>query len=87
MARPRGDWLLYLGSNLAMLRADLGMSQPQLAKTLGVTDNTVSRWERGTVEPSLARLIELLDLVNAKLKRDRSPSRWSFDLLVGYTSP
>jgi transcriptional regulator with XRE-family HTH domain len=44
------------------LRAELGLTQPELAKRLGVARNTVTRWEmgiRGIPEP-VARLLEFL---------------------------
>lgn len=37
------------GSELKRRRVLLGMSQEQLAKRLGVTQNAISRWESGKV--------------------------------------
>lgn len=37
---------------LRRARRALGLSQSQLAQLLGVTRNTLSRWERGEVQPS-----------------------------------
>lgn len=50
------------GQTLKRQRATLGMTQVELAKALGVTGNTVARWERdevGIPEPA-ARLVMLL---------------------------
>ena len=33
------------------IRAALGMTQAELARILGVSWNTVARWERGEMEP------------------------------------
>jgi molybdopterin-binding protein len=45
--------------NVAALRKRLGLSQVRLAEILGVHPMTVSRWERGRLEPSV-RQRELL---------------------------
>jgi transcriptional regulator with XRE-family HTH domain len=37
---------------IARIRADLGMTQEQLARLLGVHGLTVSRWERGKLRPN-----------------------------------
>lgn len=41
------------------IRKKLGLSQEKLAEKLGVTRNTVSRWERGEVCPTADNLIAL----------------------------
>lgn len=44
------------GSEVKALRAQLGLSQEDLAKVLGVSFATVNRWENGRTRPSkLAR--------------------------------
>jgi DNA-binding transcriptional regulator YiaG len=47
---------------LKSLRKRLGVSQAKLAKGLGVTENTVARWERGEVPISepLSRLLRII---------------------------
>jgi transcriptional regulator with XRE-family HTH domain len=48
------------GKQLKKIRGQLGWTQSQLANELGVTSNTVARWERGEVairEP-VARLLQ-----------------------------
>jgi DNA-binding transcriptional regulator YiaG len=44
------------------LRRDMGLSQSEFARLVGVAPNTVARWERGELgmRPTTARLIELL---------------------------
>ena len=44
------------------LRRDLGLSQSEFARLVGVAPNTVARWERGELgmRATTARLIELL---------------------------
>jgi transcriptional regulator with XRE-family HTH domain len=48
------------GAQLKRIRSELGWTQAQVAKELGVTSNTVARWERDEVkirEP-MVRLIQ-----------------------------
>lgn len=47
------------------LRLALGDTQTTLAATLGVSANTVARWEAGAVSPSAYYLVELHRLVRA----------------------
>lgn len=46
----------YVGRKIKYLRAKKGWTQEQLARILGVSLNTVQRWELGKTQPSpLAR--------------------------------
>ena len=38
---------------LAKLRQQAGLTQQELANAIGVTQKTISIWEKGTVEPKL----------------------------------
>jgi DNA-binding transcriptional regulator YiaG len=51
------------------VRRELQLSQSDFARLVGVTPNTVARWERGELgmRPTTARLIELL--TSRKTKR------------------
>lgn len=40
-------------------RRKLGLSQEQLAEALGVSRNTIGRWERGECDPGMDKLAEL----------------------------
>ncbi len=50
------------GTALRKLRRQLDMTQVQLAKALGVTGNSVARWERDErrVSEPVARLVKIL---------------------------
>jgi DNA-binding transcriptional regulator YiaG len=53
---------IMTGSALRKIRQHLALTQAQLAEQLGVTSNTVARWERDEVritEP-MTKLIQLL---------------------------
>lgn len=47
--------------NLKALRAERGIGQAELAKTLDISVKMVSHWETGYTEPSIAQLIALAD--------------------------
>lgn len=48
------------GKFIAILRKETGMTQEQLGKKLGVTNKTVSRWEKGNYMPD----VEMLSLLS-----------------------
>ncbi|WP_157697777.1 helix-turn-helix domain-containing protein [Caballeronia calidae] len=48
-----------IGRTLARVRTDCGYTQEQVAVWLGVNVESISRFERGAVLPTLPRLIEL----------------------------
>lgn len=53
--------------SLKNLRVIRGVGQKQLADTLNTTVKTVSHWETGYSEPSIAQLIELADYFDVTL--------------------
>ena len=52
--------------SIAELRRDLELTQAELADRLGVTAMTISRWERGLVEPTAGGYISLGNLSENK---------------------
>lgn len=50
-----------LGERLYQLRRSRGMSQEQLAERIGVSRQTISKWEGGLSTPDLEKLIALAD--------------------------
>lgn len=46
---------------LKTFRDNHGLTQPALAKQLGVTTATISRWESGTRSPRKAKLPEIIE--------------------------
>lgn len=58
---------MYISENIADLRRQRGWSQEQLAAELGVTRQSVSKWESGTATPELEKLIALADLFGVSL--------------------
>ena len=62
-----------LGSKIAALRKQKGMTQQELAEPLGVTDKAVSKWERDLSCPdvgTLPKLAQLLDVTVDELMRE-----------------
>ena len=49
------------GKRLKELREERGVSQPALAKELGVSRAIVSLWENGLREPTLSNLVAIAD--------------------------
>ena len=45
--------LVKIGKYIAGKRKDLGMTQKQLAEKLGMSDKSVSKWERGVCLPDV----------------------------------
>ena len=76
---------MKLGTNLQYLRKlHGGMTQEKLAERMGVSRQTISRWETGEAYPELDKLLELSRLfsctLDAMLKEDLMPQ-------VDYFSP
>lgn len=58
---------MTLGENLARLRAQKGLSQGDLADALGVSRQSVSKWETDASVPELDKLTRLADLFGVTL--------------------
>lgn len=54
------------GQKIYNLRKEYGYSQEELAVILGVTSETVSQWENGTI-PKIEKIIELSNLFNVSI--------------------
>ena len=52
---------LKIGRFIKSLRQEKGLTQEQLAETLGVTNRSVSRWENGNNLPDMSVLLELAE--------------------------
>ncbi len=59
---------MFLGSNLQHLRKINGsMTQEKLAEQMGVSRQTVSKWESGEAYPELPKLMDLCGIFHCKL--------------------
>ena len=58
---------LKIGKFIARMRNEKKMTQEELAKILGVTNKTVSRWENGNYMPDLSLLKPLSEVLGVSL--------------------
>ena len=56
--------MLNLKTKLKILRAERNITQEQLAEALGVKQNVVSTWERGTAIPKAQMMQKIEDYFN-----------------------
>lgn len=61
--------------NLKALRESTGISQKQLAETIGVSQQSINKYENHNIEPDIDTLIRIADYFNT-----------SVDYLIGHTS-
>lgn len=54
---------MNMGEKLARARRSCNLTQEQLAEKLGVTRQSVSRWESGTAFPETDKLVRLAELL------------------------
>lgn len=62
--------------NLKTLRKERGLSQGGLAAAVGVTQQCVSEWERGEMEPTLSSLWRLADFFGISIDVLCGRSEW-----------
>ena len=55
---------IKIADNLTQLRNAKGVTQDDVAKALGVSNKTVSKWENGTSSPDLTMLVALAEYYN-----------------------
>ena len=60
---------MTLGENLQNLRKEKGLSQEEVAQTLFVTRQTISKWETDKAEPGVSNLKALAGLYTVPLER------------------
>ena len=58
---------MNFSEKLTALRRREGMSQEQLADRLGVTRQSVSKWEGGAAQPELAKLVALSEMFHVSV--------------------
>ena len=58
---------MNLGDKLYKLRTDRNMSQGDLADTLGVSRQSISKWETNSSVPELDRLVKLSEIFNVSI--------------------
>ncbi len=58
---------MKFGENLQKLRKEQGISQEQLAEKLGVTRQSVSKWESGSSYPEMDKIVALCNLFHCDM--------------------
>ena len=56
-----------IGTQIALLRKDKGLTQAGLGQRLGVTFQAVSKWERGETLPDIAILADLAEVLETTI--------------------
>jgi transcriptional regulator with XRE-family HTH domain len=57
-----------LGALIAARRKSLGLTQAELAETVGIEQESMSRIETGMITPSLSRLLSLADALDCSIE-------------------
>lgn len=60
---------MKFSDNLRNLRREKEYSQEYLAERLGVTRQTISKWENGTAMPDLKKLTEIAELFDTTMDK------------------
>lgn len=61
------DDFLKLGYKIKYLRSKKGLSQLDLSLKTGLTTRTISRIERGTIDPKYSTLVRISEALDSKL--------------------
>lgn len=59
--------LIKIGAYIAEKRRTLGMTQVELARQLGMSDKSVSKWERGICLPDVSIYIQLCEILGISI--------------------
>ena len=72
---------MKFGENLYNLRKKQKISQEKLAEKIGVSRQSVSKWENGTAYPEMNRIFELCKIFHCKLNDLVNDNILDFDSL------
>ena len=80
---------IALGSRVRLRRKELGYSQDQLARAVGITFQQVQKYEHGTNRISFSRLVEISEALECSVgdligNLDKSKSSGSFSKQVAF---
>lgn len=59
---------IKMGEFISELRKESGLTQKQIGDKLGITDNSVSKWERGINSPDIYYLAPLSEIFHVSVK-------------------
>lgn len=66
-AHPQTDTLSELGKTISALRKSRGVTQETLAEALGISAQSVSKWETGTTMPDISLLPAIADYFDVSI--------------------
>ena len=58
---------MKFSDNLKKLRKDMNLSQEDLADKLGVSRQSISKWESGVVYPEMDKMVQLCKIFNLSM--------------------
>lgn len=86
MGKTNGGYIMVLfGRTLRKLRVDMGISQNELSKFIGISKSSINMYERGEREPNFETLETIADFFNVDM--DNLLGRKSADVQPHKTSP
>lgn len=74
--------LIKIGRYIAGKRKELGMTQKQLAEKIGMSDKSVSKWERGVCLPDVSVYSELCQILGISINEFLAGEDLSQELIV-----
>lgn len=71
--KPYPKDLKTYGDHLRKKRLDLSLSQPQVAKIINVTPDTITNWELSKNEPTLTQIPKIISFLGYTLTSNENP--------------
>ena len=68
VSENKKDFIKSLGENIKHYRTESKMTQEFVAESIGVSRQSVSKWENGVTDPSTSNLISLSELFNIEVQ-------------------
>src|SRR5262249_48712949 len=75
VTRDRGWFFAQIAEQVASRRAEIGLSQRELAELVGTTQSAIARLERGGRPPRIDTLLNIADALECELVVDLKPKR------------
>jgi len=72
----------FFSKNLVLLRKNKGLTQSELASTVGLQTSTVGSYETGASLPSLASLVKIAEVLNVSINRLLTGKEFPYDISI-----
>jgi predicted transcriptional regulator len=73
--RDRGWFFAQIADKVSTRRAEMGLSQRELAELVGTTQSAIARLERGGRPPRIDTLLNIADALDCELVVDLTPKK------------